>query len=203
MLITELLAPLGRLVGEYATLRLLAVEDAARTFRWRQSSRAGLLNRGAETVDEQERWIKSRPLDEVNFVIEIANGDPVGMLSLVQIDRRHRRAEPGRFLIGEPEAVRGIPVAVEAMLLLYEFAFGPLGMQRLFGTVVEGNDGMLKWQKYLGMTEEGRLRRHYHIEDRWRDAIVLGMLKEDFEKVARPKMRALISAGRRQMNGKE
>jgi RimJ/RimL family protein N-acetyltransferase len=189
--------PLGDLVGRFVRLRPLRVEDAEMTFRWRQTDRAALLNRGARTVAEQAAWIASRPPSEHNFVIEVlATGQPVGMLSLVDIDLVHRRAEPGRFLIGEPEAVRGIPVAVEAMRLLYELAFDRLGLIRVYGTVAADNPLMLKWQKFLGMKEEGRLRSHYFLDGRFQDAIFLGLLVDEYRAVTLPKMRVLIAASR-------
>src|SRR5262249_13201288 len=116
-------APIDELVGTFVRLRIVRVDDAPLTLRWRQTERAALLNRGAQTLPDQIAWIETRPASEYNFIIELLRTDqPVGMLSLVAIDLVHRRAEPGRFLIGEPEAVRGIPVAVEAMKLLYELA---------------------------------------------------------------------------------
>lgn len=185
------------LEGEFVTLRPLRVEDAELTLRWRQSARAGLLNEGAQTVEQQAAWIASRGDSERNFVIELADGQPVGMLSLIAIDRVHARAESARFLIAEEEAVRGVPAAVEAMKLLYELAFDRLGLERVWGLVVEENKRMAKWQRYLGMREEGRLRRHLFIGGRFQDAICLGILAEEYRKVARPRLEALIEAGRK------
>ncbi len=184
------------LCGEYVILRPLRVEDAELTLAWRLSSRAALLNRGATTVAEQADWIASRPATELNFVIELRSGQPVGMLSLVDIDETNRRAEPARFLIGEPEAVRGRPVAVESMKLLYEIAFDRMNLKRVYGTVVADNPLMLKWQKFLGMKEEGRLRQHYFIGGLFRDAICVGMLEDEYRAVALPRMNALILTAR-------
>ena len=178
--------------GIYALLRPLIVEDAELTLRWRLADRASLLNRGAVTVAEQAAWIGSRPANEFNFVIELASGRPVGMLSLVDIDRVNRRAEPARFLIGEPGAVRGLPVAVEAMKLLYELTFDDLKLHRVHGTVVADNRLMIKWQKFLGMREEGILRQHYFIGGEYRDAVCLAMLEDEYRNVALPRMNALI-----------
>ncbi len=154
--------------------------------------RAGLLNRGAATVVEQAAWIDSRPDNEYNFVIELKSGQPVGMLSLVNVDLVHRRAEPARFLIGEPEAVKGVPVAVEALKLLYELAFDELGLHRLHGAVVAENRQMLKWHLYLGMKEEGRLREHQFIAGRYHDIVCVGMMEHEFRQTALPRMNALI-----------
>ncbi len=185
---------LKELRGQHVVLRLLQVDDAALTLAWRQSDRARLLNRGAQTVADQAAWIASRPSSELNYVIELLSGKPVGMLSLVAIDAANRHAEPSRFLIGEPEAVCGVPVAVEAMKLLYGLVFDELGLRRVYGTVAADNHLMVKWQKFLGMKEEGRLRCHYFLDGHYQDAICLGMLEEEYRTIALPRMNALIAA---------
>ena len=152
-----------------------------------------LLNSGAITLDEQIKWIESRPSNEYNFIIELKNGMPIGMLSLVGIHATNRHAETARFLIGDEESAKGIPAAVEAMKIIYEFAFDELKLIRIFGTVASDNSLMVKWQKYLGMKEEGRLRNHYFVNNRWQDAIILGLLVDEYRKQSLPRMNALMS----------
>ena len=181
-----------RLLGQHVNLRRLRIEDAELTLAWRQGGRTTFLNRGAQTVPEQMAWIESRPADELNFIIELHSGQPVGMLSLIGIDTVNRRAEPARFLIGDPAAVQGVPAAVESMKLLYQLAFDDLKLQRIYGTVASDNRLMIKWQKFLGMQEEGRLRRHYFLDGRFQDAVCLGLLEEEYRSLALPRMNALI-----------
>lgn len=183
--------------GEHVRLRPLRPDDAEMSFAWRRGSRTRFLNPGASTVSEQRAWIETRPPNERNFIIELRSGMPVGMLSLVGIDIVNRHAEAGRFLIGEPESVRGIPAAVEAMLLLYELAFDELRLHRIYGTVASDNTLMIKWQKSLGMQEEGRLRRHYFLGGHYQDAVCLGLLEDEYRGVARPRMQALIRTSQR------
>ena len=185
------------LKGEFVTLRPLTLDDAPMTLRWRQSARAIYLNSGAQTLAQQEEWIASRPASEYNFVITLKEGLAVGMVSLIDVNQVHRRAEPARFLIGEEDAVRGIPAAVEAMKLIYSLAFDDLDLLRVFGTSASDNLLMIKWQNFLGMKEEGRLRKHYFLNGRFQDAVVLGMLVEEYRTIALPRMSALIAAGRR------
>lgn len=184
------------LTGSFVNLRPITPEDAALTLQWRQSDRTRYLNQGASTVEQQRQWILSRPASEYNFIIERKDGRPLGMVSLTQIDKVNRRAEPGRFLIGDEEAARGVPAAVEAMKLVYELAFTTLGLARVYGTVAEHNLLMIKWQKYLGMKEEGRLRRHLFLDGGFQDALCMGMLAEEYYSVALPRMNALIAAGK-------
>lgn len=180
-------------VGEFTILRPLQPQDAEVTLRWRLSERANLLNRGATTVSEQASWIANRPANELNFIIETRSSLPVGMVSLVGIDLVHRHAEPARFLIGDEEAARGLPVAVEAMKLLYHVAFDQLQLLRVHGLVVQDNPLMLKWQKYLGMKEEGLLREHYYLNGRFQDVTVVGLLRSEFQDTTLPRMNSLIA----------
>ncbi|MGP1684665.1 MAG: GNAT family N-acetyltransferase, partial [Giesbergeria sp.] len=138
------------LEGEFVNLRPLQVADAELTFRWRAAQRAKFLNQGAASAEQQAIWIASRASSEHNFIIELRSGHPVGMLSLTSIDLANRHGEPGRFLIGDEAAAMGVPVAVEAMKLLYELAFDQLGLVRVCGIVAANNPLMVKWQKYMG-----------------------------------------------------
>ncbi|MBU3616732.1 GNAT family N-acetyltransferase [Polynucleobacter sp. JS-Polo-80-F4] len=180
--------------GRWINLRLIKESDASITLKWRLKDRARFLNSGSSTEKEQADWIKSRPSTEFNYIIELKTGAPVGMLSLIDVDTKNLHAQTARFLIGEEDLVKGIPVAVEAMKLLYQVAFDRLKLKRLYGTVASKNKLMIKWQKYLGMKEEGVLRQHYFINNEWQDAIALGLLDGEYFEEALPKMNRLINA---------
>ena len=188
------------LKGEFVNLRPLQLHDAELTFRWRHAQRAKFLNAGAASVKQQAAWIANRPASEYNFIIELKNEHPVGMLSLIDINVTNRRGEPGRFLIGDEEAAKGVPVAVESMKLLYELAFDQLGLIRLCGIVAANNHLMLKWQKYLGMKEEGRLRNHLCLSGQFMDGIFVGLLLDEYRQIALPRMNVLIAAARQRPN---
>lgn len=190
--------PTATLDGQFVILRPLTTEDAAITLRWRNGERAIHLNGGAQNLQQQTEWIASRPPTEYNFVITLKDGRPVGMVSLTGIDTVHQHAEPGRFLIGEETLVRGLPVAVEAMKLIYDLAFESLGVIRVFGSIASDNALMIKWQRFMGMTEEGRLRNHLFINGKFQDAVLFGMLVEEYRTIARPKLDYFINAARKQ-----
>lgn len=182
------------LAGQFVNLRPLTVADAELTFAWRQGARAILLNQGAQTSEQQARWIANRPASEYNFVIETKRQQPIGMLSLTGIDPINRVAEPGRFLIGDEEAAKGRPAAAEAMKLLYELAFDTLKLRRVWGVVASDNRRMIKWQIYLGMTQEGRLREHLSINGQLQDAVVFGLLASEYRSMTLPRLESLIAA---------
>ena len=185
-----------KLEGEFIRLRPLQVGDAELTYQWRHAQRAKYLNKAASSVIEQAKWIESRPASEHNFIIELKNGLPIGMIALINIDHVNHRAESSRFLIGNEDAAKGIPAAVESMKLIYELAFNTLGLVRISGTVAENNTLMIKWQKYLGMKEEGRLRKHLYQDGQYVDAVCLGVLVDEYRKTTEPRMNVLIAAAR-------
>jgi diamine N-acetyltransferase len=185
-----------KLEGEFIRLRLLQVSDSELTYQWRHIARAKYLNKAASSIFDQAKWIESRPTSEQNFIIELNNGLPIGMISLVNIDHVNHHAESSRFLIANEEAVKGIPAAVESMKLLYELAFDELNLVRISGIVAENNSLMIKWQKYLGMKEEGRLRKHLYQDGQYFDAVCLGVLVDEYRKITAPRMNVLIAAAR-------
>lgn len=191
------MAPILNLEGEFVNLRPLGLKDAELTLAWRSDSRARLLNVGASNLQQQINWISNRPASEYNYIIEMKNHKPIGMISLIAVDETNQHAETGRFLIGDEESAKGLPAAVEAMKLLYELAFDILGLKRIYGTVASDNGLMIKWQKYLGMKEEGCLRSHYFIDGKWQDAVLLGLLVDEARALSIPRMNGLIVSARK------
>ena len=184
------------LQGEFVNLRPLQVCDAELTFKWRRASRAKFLHQGASSIEQQAAWIEARLESEHNFIIELKSGLSVGMLSLIGVNQANRNGEPSRFLIGNGDAVKGLPAAVEAMKLLYELAFDHLQLVRICGTVAANNRLMIKWQKYMGMKEEGRLRNHLFLDGKFYDAIYFGLLIEEYRNFTLPRMNYLLAVGR-------
>ena len=188
------------LEGRNVRLRPLTPGDAAITQKWRTSGRAFLLNKGAQSVDEQYLWIFSRGVletegHEANFIQELtATGQPVGMLSITDIHPVHRYCEVGHFLIGEPELVKPYgpgKIAAEACRLLYDFMFYTLDLRSFQGPVAEKNTGMLTFNRWL-YREVGRFERHYFLNGAWQDAILFEMTKEMYEQSTRRKLTGLI-----------
>jgi RimJ/RimL family protein N-acetyltransferase len=182
------------LEGTFVELRSIQVDDAAITLMWRQSARASYLGGSAESIEKQAEWINSRPKDEINFIIiNKKNRKSVGMISLIDLDFKNMNAQTARFLIGDIENSNGFPIAAEAMLLLYDYAFGELDLSRVYGFINSENKLMIKWQKYMGMQHEGTWRKHLIASDGLRnDAELFGLLKVEFETVTKRKLEALI-----------
>jgi len=55
---------------------------------------------------------------------------------------------------------------------------------------------MIKWQTYLGMTQEGCLRQHLFIDAHPQDAVVFGLLDSEYRRITLPRLKSLIAAAR-------
>ncbi|MEQ1636757.1 MAG: GNAT family N-acetyltransferase [Methylococcales bacterium] len=83
---------------------------------------------------------------------------PVGMASLVDIQMPHRRAE---FLIGIPKPDdRSAGAGLTATLLIMDFAFNQVGLNKLTTFVYSDNVASQKNNMALGFTQESVLRDH-------------------------------------------
>lgn len=180
------------LKGSLATLRPITENDAEITFAWRQSDRAKLLQRGAQTIDEQRAWIVAKlKTNELNFIIEYKD-KPVGMIALHDISQIHKSVQMGRLLIGETKWVGSVPVAFEADLLLCDYAFDVLKMHKIYGDVMVDNHGMIKTRLYLGYKQDGILRDHYIYDGVYKNTVALSILEEEYRTICRPKLVQLI-----------
>lgn len=141
--------PRDLLKNECSFLRPLEETDARITFQWRTSARTNLLHRGAETVAEQTEWIRSRPNEELNFIICCSCGRDVGMISLVNVTSARGTAEPARFFVDRKYSSSGF--AVSAIDNLYRLAFAHLDLSVMFGKVATVNSRMIRWQQKFGM----------------------------------------------------
>lgn len=181
------------LKGSMTTLRPITVEDAEITLKWRLSPRARLLQRGAQTVEEQRAWINTKlQSKELNFIIEYKKKS-VGMIALHDINSLHKSVQMGRLLIGEEEFVGKAPVAFEADLLLCDYAFDVLKMHKIYGDVLEDNHAMLKTRFYLGYNRDGILRDHYCYDGIFKNTVAVSLLENEFKIKCRPKLVQLIS----------
>ncbi len=181
------------LTGIITTLRPITIDDAEKTLGWRLSSRAKMLQRGAQTIEEQASWISNKlNTDELNFIIEY-KGKSVGMVALHDINDIHRSAQMGRLLIGEEEWVGKAPVAFEADLMLCDYAFNVMKMHKIYGDVLEENHGMLKTRLYLGYKHDGVLRDHYFFDGVYKNTVAVSLLEDEYWAACRPKLVQLIT----------
>jgi UDP-4-amino-4,6-dideoxy-N-acetyl-beta-L-altrosamine N-acetyltransferase len=166
--------------GERVLLRRMSREDAADVVRMRAEPgvQAQLFSAGPPTIEEHLRWLADMEArgDRHEFmIVERASGRSVGTIGLSHIDRVNRRAEYG-VLIGESGA-RGKGLAAEASRLLLGYAFGTLGLRRVYLHVFARNADALRLYRRVGFQPEGVLRQHVRKGDEFLDVALMAVLE--------------------------
>ena len=111
------------------------------------------------------------------FVISDEADAYLGECSLMLPDRRAKKAEISVVLI--PEA-RGRGAAYSALKLLIGYAFCEAGYERLYLKCAAQNTRALRLYEKLGFTTEGILRRDVFADGKIQDAVIMGLIKEEF-----------------------
>jgi diamine N-acetyltransferase len=113
----------------------------------------------------------------LHWTVVRADGQRVGMVSLVEILLRHRRAE---FVVGVRDDTPGL--ALEASLLALEFAFSVMRLHKVCSSVYGENDYALRSTVHLGFRREGTLRDQIYdpATKQWVSLHLSALFKEDF-----------------------
>jgi len=126
------------------------------------------------------RWfetVKTRT-DRYDGVIEY-NGKPVGLVGLLGIDQKNRKAEE-YVLIGETTA-RGKGISIKAGYLSAVLGFQNYGLEKIYAYIEVGNEPSLRRFLRLGYHVEGYLRHDLYFNGRFVDRYLVGMCHREFD----------------------
>jgi len=107
-----------------------------------------------------------------------AEGRIVGTSTLASLDPVHRRAELG-FALGRAFWGRGYMAA--ALPAVLAFAFGRLGLHRVYADADPRNTRSIRALERLGFVREGVLREHYLVRGEAQDGVVFGLLRLEWQ----------------------
>ncbi|WP_281184330.1 GNAT family N-acetyltransferase [Trichlorobacter lovleyi] len=169
--------------GENIFLRGIDEKDLNNVMEWRNRPKIKkcFFNRNKLTVEGQQIWYENYLADAADhmFMIVTNNNVPIGTMALSHIDLTSSKAEYGRALIAV-DGYQGKGYAKEALLLILQYAFNTLQLNRVFLEVFSDNLPAIKLYKKSGFITEGLLRDHYNDGSQFRDVMVMGILKTDF-----------------------
>lgn len=129
---------------------------------------------------EFDAWLQRQAAAAGNLLCIVGHREtatPIGFATLSGMERIHRRARLG-IAIGEA-AYRSQGLGKEATAALVAHGFRDLGLHRIALDVVDGNTAAIKTYQRCGFQIEGRLREHYFVDGVHRDAIIMGLLRQD------------------------
>jgi RimJ/RimL family protein N-acetyltransferase len=121
----------------------------------------------------------------LHWTVVRVGGERVGMVSMVEVLLRHRRAE---FVVGVRDTTPGL--ALEASLLALEFAFSVMRLHKICSSVYGQNDYALRSTVHLGFQREGTLRDQLFdaTSGQWVSLHLSALFKEDFLNAANQRL---------------
>ncbi len=138
------------------------------------------------TQMEEEDWLENlkNRQDTISFSIVASNDDNseilIGNCGIHNINWKNRVGEAG-ITIGEKQ-YHNKGFGTEAMELLLDYGFNTVNLNRIELFVYEYNTRAINLYKKLGFTEEGRKRQFMWNKGKYHDAIMMGMLAEEWRR---------------------
>ncbi len=136
-------------------LRPLEFEDLEDLRNWRNTDtiRRWFVDQSLITSSQQTNWYTNYLKKENDLFFIIVDSKillrPVGALSLYNINYEDRKAEFGRFMIGDP-AARGIGLGGKALEAICEFSREALCLDTIYLEVLSDNEAAIKVYERVG-----------------------------------------------------
>lgn len=132
---------------------------------------------------QQEKWYENNIGNQTNlrFIVETDDGQAVGLATLVNIDWKNRRAKHGIKIAKLEDRNKGY--GKDTVMAIMRYAFDELQLNRLDTTWLEYNITSRTMYKKCGWKEEGKLREAIYKNGSYKDLLLGGILKSDYEEL--------------------
>ncbi|NLN42150.1 MAG: GNAT family N-acetyltransferase [Clostridiales bacterium] len=122
--------------------------------------------------------IKDR-VDRVDFTITY-NDEPVGLIGLINIDRKNKKAEY-YICLGE-EKYKGKGIAYAASKLLIDYAYNKLHLNKIYLYTEKNNNQAQRIFEKIGFKKEGLLVNDLIYNGKKIDRYIYGLIFEDYKR---------------------
>jgi len=164
-------------------LRAFELDDYKTTIAWRKDDQiTSMLGGGKLFVSEanEKKWIEESIFDRQNIKLAVClrdNNLHIGNVYLTGLDYINRTAE-SHILIGNKE-FWGQGLAREALLEILRYGFYERGLNRIEAHINADNTASLRMHEKCGYKREGVLRQAIFKNGRFKDVVVMSILKEE------------------------
>lgn len=149
-------------------------EDILKKWFEDDNSRLFLLSR--TTSEDLELESLSDEITNSIGMITLLDGTPIGLLALLHIDIKNKKAEM-RKLIGSTQ-YRGRGLAKEASKLWLSYGTKVLGLNKIYINTLEANIGNISLNRQLGFKIEGVLKKECVINNQEHDVFRMAYYKK-------------------------
>ena len=131
-----------------------------------------------------QRWFDRISDDDTRMDLIIClqkTDEPIGDVALLDIDPLNGKSTVRISIFNKEFWGKGY--GTEALKLLISFGFNNLNMNRIGLDVFSFNERAINSYKKLGFQEEGRIREDLFYDGEYHDAVLMGLLKREFNQV--------------------
>lgn len=167
-------------------LRELGRQDLAEINKWRNDHEViDLLGNNflyiAKEVDEKwyDSYLQTRDQNKRLAIVDKDTNIIIGTIQLTGIHAVNRTAEYS-IMIGN-KAYWGRGAGLTASIEILKHGFCDLNLNRIYLTVLAGNERAIKLYKKIGFTEEGLQREAIYKSGKFHDLIQMSILKKEFK----------------------
>lgn len=167
----------GKIIyGNSVDMRSATIEDLEFTYEIRQDKeRTKYMHPVDGGIEAQEKWLRRQFAEpgDYFFIVCDKSGNSIGTNAVYQIDEKKHEGLLGRTLLN------GNPIQnYEALIMIYEFAFYTLHLDKVKADILEENKASTGVTKHLG----GREKEKIYDKELGRNMIRFEIKKDDYEK---------------------
>ena len=181
------------ILGRRVRLRAIEKDDLPRFVKWlaEEEIRSFLSQHLPFSLMQEERWHEEnlQAREEQAWAIDaqpegagFGPWEHIGSCGFFHLNWRCRRAETG-ILIGAREHW-GKGYGSDALETLAHWGFDTLNLNRIYLRVFEDNARAIRCYQKVGFVEEGRLRQDDYRDGAFRDTLLMGMLRTEWDEMA-------------------
>lgn len=170
--------------GNRIYLRALEPDDYKTSIKWRQDEEIWNMCVGPRYIvssEYEKKWVLDTIFSKDKIVLAIClNGSDkyIGNIKLHEIDEINRTANISIMLGDKTEWNKGF--AFEAEMLMLRYAFMEKNLNRIGVNILADNNSSIGLHKKCGYVREGVLRDAIYKNGKFKDLVVMGLLKRDF-----------------------
>ncbi len=170
---------MDRIVGKNVYLRPITEDDTELIITWRNSDavRPYFIYQKPFTREGHEKWMETMIKSGLGYQFIVCRNEddkPVGCTYLRDYDREHNKIEYGVFLGSED--VKGKGIGTEILGLTLEFAFGKLGVHKVFARAFADNAASVGSFLKGGFEKEAYLKDEVCVNGEYRDIVFLAKI---------------------------
>lgn len=131
----------------------------------------------------QMKWYQAKVLGDSSTIMfairDINNDELLGCCGLCYINWVHRNADLSLYIGKDHVYIDKEGLAFEACKLLFKYAFGELGLQKIWTEIYEFDTPKYELYTEIGFSQDGFLRNQYFYDNKWWNSRIMSILANE------------------------